>query len=448
MAGRKKWLKNAVQLRLSVGLSVAILLTALLSGGLTYYLALDEANELQDDTLSQIAQLINYVPAQAPALDKTAQKMEGEVDASIAIAFLSPDASAQNVFELIQPFRSGFQDVQSHGQHYRVLVHQIAGGSLVAVGQLRAVRDEIASESALRTLIPLAILLPILLLVANDLTRKSFRPMLRLAEEVNQRDERDLTPFADEGIPDEVRPFVVGINKLLQNIATAMQTQKRFIADAAHELRTPLTALTLQAEHLSATDMPPLAHQRLVAMRQGLSRTNRLLEQLLIMAREQQAPQAETVVPVSVESLFRELIEDLLPLASEKSIDLGVVNVPLAGQPLLIDKNSLYVTLKNVIENAIRYIPPEGQIDLSARLEANRLIVEVEDNGPGIPAEERERVFDAFYRPEGTPQPGSGLGLSIVKACVNRLGGQITLKTSQRFPSGLLVQIALPAAVR
>lgn len=444
MAGFQKQVKNSLKFRLSVALSVAILFTAVISCGLTFYFALDEAHELQDDTLTQIASVIHY----NPDIQSSVQPLDSDNDSRVEVEFISANGSALQprsfTFQLTPPIREGFQDVISGGKPYRVLVHRLSAMQLVAIGQQRDVRDEISFESALRTLIPLSLLLPVLLLVATDLIRKAFRPVSNLADEVHQRDERDLTPFTEDNIPDEIRPFVSGINKLLHKVDEAMQTQKRFIADAAHELRTPLTALSLQAERLSASAMSPEAQSRLNNLQQGLSRTKNLLDQLLLLAREQQNASHESHQPLHIPQLFREVIESLHPLAQEKNIDIGVLETDSASQQIITDKHTLIIVVKNLVENAIRYIPENGQIDLSVTVTPHEAVINIEDNGPGIAADERARVFDAFYRPEGMTQPGSGLGLSIVKACVNRLGGDVTLLPARQFPSGVLARIVLP----
>jgi two-component system, OmpR family, sensor kinase len=452
MAGGKEQMRMSIQRRLSIGLSGAIVFTAVFSCALTFWLALDEAHELQDATLSQIAHVINYSSATNSRLNKTVQKMEGENDTSISMEFITadgmPHANSDIAFQLPRPIANGFQEVNANGQRYRVLVYPLSPQLRLAIGQRTEVRNDIAFDSALRTLIPLVLLLPILLLVTRVLIRRSFAPLRRLAEEVDHRDDNDLTPFEDQQIPQEILPFLTGINKLLSKVDGTLQTQKRFIADAAHELRTPLTALSLQIERLADAQMSPDAQARLVVLRQGLTRAKTLVEQLLSLARAQQSPQRRDNEPLQVGVLFREVIESLYPLAAEKSVDIGMVPVVGPERPLFVDKEALSTALKNLTENAIRYIPERGQIDLRASFTAHSVMIDVEDNGPGIADAERERVFDAFYRPEGTTPPGSGLGLSIVKACVSRLGGAVTLHPARHFATGLLVRITLPAATK
>lgn len=448
MAGGKKQMSTSIQRRLSIGLSGAIVFTAFFSCALTFWFALDEAHELQDDTLSQIAHVINYSSATGNRLSQTVQKMEGDNDARIAMEFITaegvPHPQSDIAFQLPQPIANGFQEVVANGQRYRVLVYPLSPQLRVAIGQRIEVRNDIAFDSALRTLIPLVLLLPVLLLVSRVLIQRSFAPLRRLAREVDQRDDNDLTPFEDPQIPQEIVPFLTGINKLLSKVDGTLQTQKRFIADAAHELRTPLTALSLQIERLADAQMSPDAQARLMVLRQGLARAKALVGQLLSLARAQQSPPRRSADPLRIGDLFREVIESLYPLAAEKSIDIGMVPVSGPERPLFVDKETLYTAVKNLAENSIRYIPENGQIDLRACFTAQAVMIEVEDNGPGIADAERERVFDAFYRPEGTTPPGSGLGLSIVKVSVSRLGGSVTLHSADHFATGLRVGITLP----
>lgn len=450
MASFKKRVKQSVQYRLSVSLFIAIVIAGLLSGGLTFFLALDEAHELQDNTLSQIANLLSYAPGRENLPELIRHSMEGDNEAKIFVEYLS---SANHVmpasdvhFMLPAKLNNGFQDISSKNHHYRIFIHQLSPEMKVIIGQRSDARDEIAFDSALRSLIPFVILLPIFLVMAVRVIRKAFFPLRNIANTLIRRSDGDLTPVVDTAIPDEIQPFVDSINGLLNKVETTIRTQKRFIADAAHELRTPLTALSLQAERLSASEMSEEAQKRLSVLRTGLTREKVLLEQLLSLAREQQDNSQGRWESVSVITLFRDLIESVIPLADEKYIDIGIPeSAEMVYEPVIMtEKSTLYTAFFFQAEDGIRDIPEHGQIDLSVRYTDHHMVIEVEDNGPGIPDEEKKNVFDAFYRLEGTTLPGSGLGLSIVKACIIRLGGTVTLEKAIHFPTGLLVRICLP----
>ncbi|TKI08862.1 sensor histidine kinase [Martelella alba] len=448
MASFKKRIKNSIQGQLTLALSLAIIIIALISGGLTFASALDEAHELQDRMLQQMAIVIQNAPAARRPQEKWSLGVEDDKDARIFVDDLSLSGSEWNGntthFHLSPAVTTGFHNIDTHSETYRVLVTKPSSKRMIAIGQQTDVRDDIAFKSALRTLIPFSITLPVLVLVAVLLIRHSLKPVTTLANEVRQRDEIDLTPLTKKQIPNEILPFISGINRLLGKVDYAMQAQKRFIADAAHELRTPITALILQAERLSGSPMSTEASERLIALRLGLKRTKNLLEQLLALARQQQTNDGLLYEWISIDDIFRQVLETLLPLALEKKIDIGISSTSQSNVSVFTEKNALYTALKNLTENAVRYIPEGGQIDLHVHKTGAHSIIAVEDNGPGIDKAMRTRVFDAFYRIEGAAETGSGLGLSIVQACIAKMGGVITLLDSPHFTSGLMAKMVIP----
>lgn len=334
----------------------------------------------------------------------------------------------------------GVQTVAVDSDTWRVFVKTLDAGSRIAVSQRTKVRDDIARNSALSTLMPFVILIPVLLLMVGDLIRQMFSPLKLLASDLDQRAEQDLRRVSEVNLPSEIHPFVVAINRLLGRVSESIAVQHRFVADAAHELRSPLTALSLQAGQLEASDMSPLARARLTTLRSGLKRTQILIVQLLAFARAQQA-QLEKPPLIPILPVLRQVLEDLMPLAEAKNIDLGVLGEIDAG--INIDGHDLGSMVKNLVENAIRYSPFGGQVDLSVQVTSGEVSLIVEDTGPGIPVSERQRVFDPFYRILDHDGDGSGLGLSIVKAIADRVGATVTLETTspQRSASGLRVTV-------
>lgn len=440
MDGGKKRLMGSLQLKLSLGLSIAIIVVALAAGSFSFYASFEEAHELQDTTLTQIAGLIRSDKISGLRQHDTAAP--GNDDTAVIVQLIPTTGdSAAGSFLANVPLKTGFQTLLVGGVSFRVLIHPLSPQWQVAVAQRTSERDEVAMESAWRTLIPLLVLIPILLLVVADLIKKSMQPISRLARDLEQRGEQDLTPLAVNELPSEITPFVAAINRLFGKVAGGVETQRRFVADAAHELRSPLTALSLQAERLSTIAMPEMAQQRMSRMLQGIKRTRHLLEQLLSLARVQQST-PRPMTQISVQTVFRSVIEDMLPLAEAKNLDLGV------WQPtevkLTLSEADLVTVVKNLVENAIRYTPPGGIIDLQVRVENDKAIVTVEDSGPGIAAEHRQRVLDAFYRIEGSGQSGAGLGLSIVNAALAQMGGTLLLEDSRRHASGLKASVILP----
>jgi two-component system OmpR family sensor kinase len=289
---------------------------------------------------------------------------------------------------------------------------------------------------------PFLILVPVLLLIVADLVRKMLRPIATLSVEIDQRAEQELHPISEGNLPVEVRPFVVAINRLLNRVAQAMLGQRRFVADAAHELRSPLTAMSLQAERLADAEMSALARQRLKVLQRGIERGRNLLDQLLSLAKAQAMPELPNS-RVSVQDIFRRVLEDLLPLAEAKKIDIGVEGEQDAH--LAMSELDLITVVKNLVDNAIAYTPQGGRVDLSVSTEGGYAVLSIKDNGPGIALTERGRVFDPFYRTLGSESIGSGLGLSIVKTILDRVGAQVTLDFADPLNrSGLCVRVLVP----
>ena len=450
MDGFKKRLNESVQFKLSFSLSLAILVIAMVAGLFSFVSAFDEAHELQDDMLRQVAALFDQQHLPLTHFGDDGRAKDSDEESRVIVQYLANGRKVTGKGETGAPLPlpitlpDGLHTLEVNGEPFRVLVKTTSNGERIAVAQETGVRDVIARDSALRTLMPLLILVPILLLIVADLVRKMFRPIASLSAEIDQRAEQELHPIEEKHLPAEVRPFVVAINSLLARVEKAMEAQRRFVADAAHELRSPLTALSLQAERLAEADMPDLARERLRTLRRGIERGRNLLDQLLTLAKAQSAldrPES----PVSVQDVYRRVLEDLMPLAEAKHIDIGVEG----EQDVLLWVNELdmIAVVKNLVDNAIRYTPTGGRVDLSVAEEEGRAISRVQDSGPGIQVVEQDRVFAPFYRILGSDQVGSGLGLSIVKAVTDRIGAEIQIGFSDEVThSGLCICVLMPLA--
>jgi two-component system OmpR family sensor kinase len=221
-----------------------------------------------------------------------------------------------------------------------------------------------------------------------------------------------------------------------------MDIQRRFVADAAHELRSPLTALSLQAERLADAEMSETARERLATLRRGIERGRALMDQLLTLARAQSTV-ATLSNQVSVQQVFRRALESLIPLAEAKNIDIGVESE--LDPMVLTDETGLVTIVKNLLDNAIRYTPSGGRIDLAVDVTDHHVILQVRDTGAGIPAEEQSRVFDPFYRAPGSDEKGSGLGLAIVQAIADRIGADVSVGyAAEQSKIGLCVNVKIP----
>ncbi len=450
MDGLKRRLNESVQLKLSFTLSLAILAVAIVAGVFSFFSAFVEAHERKDYLMRQVAQLIDrqrLSPA-APTTDTRLKDVDEESHVIVQrLGEANPNPSAADVdaggaLPLPTTLTDGLHTLEVGGETFRVLVKTTAAGERIAVAQESGFRNEIARDAALRTVMPFLILMPVLLLIVADLVRKMFRPIAALSKEIDDRAEQELHPIEDRHLPVEVRPFAVAINRLLARVGQSMESQRRFVADAAHELRSPLTAMSLQAERLADAEMSELARERLTVLRQGIERGRSLLDQLLTLAKAQSAinlPKA----PVSVQSIYRRVLEDLMPLAEAKDIDIGVEGTQDAE--VWASELDMITVVKNLVDNAIRYTPEGGRVDLSVKVSQGKAELHIQDNGPGIPLAERDRVFDPFYRTLGSEQIGSGLGLSIVQTIAHRIGAEIRLDFADEVQqAGLHVTVIVP----
>ncbi|MDP5240560.1 ATP-binding protein [Uliginosibacterium sp. 31-16] len=295
-----------------------------------------------------------------------------------------------------------------------------------------AVRAQTAGALAFRTILPVIATAPLLLLCVAWGVRHALRPLRKARREIGERAADDLRPLTTEGVPDEAQPFVREINSLFARINTEFEARRNFVADVAHELRSPLAALKLQVECLARAQTPEtrsLAHERVVA---GISRATRLVEQLLVLAREDAAPPGYSVT--TLPQVARLALSDAFTLAHARQIDLGAdlqENLPEAVFTVCGDVEALRTLLRNVLDNAVKYTPAGGVVNMTLQREPEAIILRIEDSGPGIPAEERERLFERFQRgSSGQDAGGSGLGLAIVRTIANRQGIEMTLDTS------------------
>ena len=409
-------------------LGTAILLAGLAAALASFGLAYSDAKEFQDNVLRQIATL-SAGDAAASRLPGARRQGAGtgasnDPESRIAIIHLPRDSRPDWLSGDLPP---GFHTLSTAPERLRVFVRDAPSGERTVVAQPTDARDEIAINSALRTLIPLLLLFPVLAWLIVRIVRSELAPIARISESLDEQPADRPRSIPDDGLPDEITPFVHAINRLLERVNHLMGQQRRFIADAAHELRTPLTALSVQAQNLRQAGSLDAVRERVVPLQEGIERARHLTEQLLSLARTQAGTTG--AIEVNVSAMARELIADYLPLAEAKRIDLGLDE----GAPLSVraSAEALRLVLKNALENALKYTPAGGEATIRLLRDHDDAVIEVIDNGPGIPASERESVFDAFYRMPATAGEGSGLGLAIAREAAIRLGGSVSLHARQ-----------------
>jgi two-component system OmpR family sensor kinase len=447
MDGTQARLTASLQRRLSIRLSLAILGIALIAGAFCFASAFHEAYEFQDEVLRQVASLIGPQGSGTIPVPGNTPDSDHDKEARVFVQRLGPlmpgsaAVSAQPAFSSL--LHDGLQTVDVAQGSFRVYVRTLPSGERLAISQRTEARDEIARHSSVATLMPFLLLVPLLLLMVTNSIRKMLQPIAALSAEVDRRSDRELHPIDTQTIPSEIRPLIVAINRLLARVSRAMQEQHRFIADAAHELRSPMTALSLQAERLAHMDMSQEGRERLTALRRGIDRGRALLEQLLTLARAQSGKSGAQGF-VSVHRVFRRVLEDLMPQAESRDINIGVTSE--IDVPVCANEADLVALLRNLVDNAIRYTPAHGRVDLAVHAETDSVVIDIADTGPGIAPSERARVFDPFYRVAGSPGIGSGLGLSIVDSMATRAGAVVTLAyADERAQTGLRVIVRFPS---
>ena len=427
--------------RLFVGLTAIILLTGAIGGMFAYSWAFGEAIELQDSILIQLASLAQN------ASFSGGQPLHGvEEDTEVWLIELGKTPRGLADDRQLFTLPDGLQVATWKNQPIRVLLRTRSDGSRFAVAQPTAVRDETARDVAFRTLLPIAALIPCLMVVTALVIAHSLRPMVRLAGDLDSRRADDMTPLPLKGTPSELHPFITSINGLLARMRLLMDQHRRFVADAAHELRTPITALSLQAENLDLVALPEVARERVAALKKGMHRTKHLLEQLLALARHEATPSGPAEMPLAaLDCVAKEVVADLLPEALDRGIDLGFALV----EPLTVRSEPVMLAaiIRNLLDNALRFTPRGGTIDIGVYREDDVAILQVEDTGPGIASTDMDQIFEPFFRGSRPEGEGTGLGLSIVKRIVDSLGGGIALENiAGTGRSGLRVTVRLPIA--
>jgi two-component system OmpR family sensor kinase len=427
---------SSLQRRISVWLSIFILIAGLIAASASFLLALSDASESQDIQLDEVAaalsrQAFDSIPPDH--LPKDAEEAESRfVIAQLGVAPGASNPSVNFVLPLSLP--DGLQTIRRKGQKWRVMVSRDSNGKRFAVAQTLSARDEDAVSTALLVLAPLALLIPALLIAVRIALRRAFAPLLTLSQEADRVDGSNFTALRVDDIPSELQPFVLAVNRLLQRLGTAIEQQRRLISDAAHELRSPVAALTVQTENIRSATLAPDDHERVAALHRGLARIALLIEQLLGFARVQGRTDHATV-NVALDEVVRAAIEATLPLARSKNIDLGCTR--LDDVQIIGTQQDAYALVRNAIDNAVRYTPPDGSVDVSVQRVGRAACFIVEDTGPGIPPDDLRRVFEPFVRILGNRETGSGLGLAIANGAAMAMGGHIELSNATSPATGL-----------
>lgn len=415
----------------------ALMLTGLLVSIITYLLAWGAFNKIRDYGLEQIAYSVVRHGVQYDN-DDDVRNDHGQFVSQIWMADNSLFYSS--IDEAAPPRQApGLHVLEWQGTEWRIFTLR-EGGMTIQVATTSASRSRKFASIAPWLLLPLVVLVVVLGLLIRAAVGRALAPLEQVRAEVSQRGVMSLHALDVRGMPDEVAPLVATLNDLLERLDQALIAQRRFIADAAHELRSPLTAVKLQAQlaNRAATDA-----EREAALEQllgGVDRAAHMIDQLLNTARLEPAARQNAFESVALDQLIKQIVGNFSTQAEARQIDLGVGTCAALSVPGQSD--SLRMLLSNLIDNAVRYTPVGGRVDVELTNDNGTACIRVSDTGPGIPAAEREHVFERFFRVHGSEVSGSGLGLSIARQVALLHRGEILLEPTTG--KGLTVQVRLP----
>lgn len=420
---------RTIRSQLLLGLLGGTLACTLVAGGAIYFKVLEESNELFDYQLRQVATTLPV--GQTGTL---ARREHGDPEEDVVIQVwdhagrLTYASAAAHVLPAAE--RPGYAMLASGDETWRVYLLD-RDGDQVQVAQAVSAREELAARLALRSLLPFLAMLPVLGLLIYAVVGRSLRPLGRLANALGRRSPRDLQPLGVEDQPPELKPVVVALDDLLLRLDEALRSQRAFVADAAHELRSPLTALQLQLQLAERAGDDAQRQVAFTKLHQRLDRAIHLVQQLLTAARQEGGAGAvlSDPAPVDLLELARACVGERYDQACVKEIDLGIVDdeVQVTLPRVLGSADSLRILIGNLLDNALRYTPAGGRVDVTVSHADGAVLLQVLDDGPGIAPADRERVLDRFYRAAGQAEWGSGLGLSIVRSIADAHGATIRL---------------------
>jgi two-component system OmpR family sensor kinase/two-component system sensor histidine kinase QseC len=430
---------TSIRTRLLLALILLVALVSLVAATVTYRRVLSETSTLFDYQLRQMALSLRSQVQLAPRIEVPPD--QGDTDFVIQIwnPFGARMYLSRPGLPVINQVVLGYADLSLQGEDWRAYGLQTVDG-VIQIAQPVRVRERLARAAALRVVVPLLLLLPIMVLFVTWIVRRGLMPLRRVTAEVQRRDVRSLAPLATDHLPREITPLVGELNRLLDRLGEAFTAQRAFIADAAHELRSPLTALRLHLQLLERAPDESARAEALLALRGAIERSIHLVEQLLALARSEPQDGPAGFNSIELGAAAAAAVADNHAMAVERHIELALES----STDLLVraDHESVRTLVRNLVDNAVRYTPLGGSVRVRCTRRDDRTLLEVIDTGPGIPLADRERVFDRFYRRAGEQESGSGLGLAIVKAIARRHGAEVALDDAPG--GGLRAAVSFP----
>jgi two-component system, OmpR family, sensor histidine kinase QseC len=422
-----------------------------------YLGSMDEAERLFNQRMMQQVDLLNYTLS---GLTDLAQRREDilllperglDDGASLELQWVANDGqllarSAAMPMTVVAPLKAGFTFVNFDHYRWHLLVTPSAdNNSWFILAERDDQRYRLAESMILQAVYPMVLAIPIIGAVIWLVLAIGLKPIRRLAEELRQREATDLHPLDQHDMPVELAQLAQSANDLLRRLGASFAREKRFSGDAAHELRTPIAALKIHCDNLLQEQAVP--SDTALRLQAGIQRMHYLVEQILVLNRTAPDHFMGQFEPVNLTALVKEMIAE-----HSAALEAKHHYIEFDGDESWVmgDRLALESLVNNLLGNAIKYTSPGGRIAVNTWLRGRSVVLEVMDNGPGIPEGQHERVFDRFYRVGGdrhySHTPGCGLGLSIVKQVVDLHDASIHL-TPSRFEHGLLVMVTFAAYV-
>ncbi|MEP7262019.1 MAG: ATP-binding protein [Usitatibacter sp.] len=337
----------------------------------------------------------------------------------------------------------GFSDEQVAGERWRAYRRvDMENDFVIIVAHRQDERDALVRDFAVRLLAPFALGLPLVALAIWLAVARALVPLVRLARDVGLRGVDRLAPVDATEAPREIVPLVDALNHLFARLERSFDNERRFTGDAAHELRTPLAALRTHAEVALTTASDERRRRSLEQVVAGVERAGRLVEQMLTLARLDSAMRRDETA-ADLGEIAREVVEAMRPEAAARRVTV-VLEAPSQGPRVGGEAAMLHALVRNLVENALRHAPEAGRVRVGLGEEGGRAKLAVEDSGPGVPPEFRERIFERHFRLPGDSGGAAGLGLSIARRVAQLHGGAIGADASPSL-GGLRVTVTFPA---
>jgi two-component system, OmpR family, sensor kinase len=436
---------RSIRTRLLIGLLAGVIVVQLTVYLLIYARIEDEIDELFDSELERSALSVNPAEPQA-TVPLPPRKVENPQEGMVITLWRSPSGppayQSRPLAGIARATPDGFSKMVIDGRGWRLFARNVGQQQLVVAAQPADIRDVAARKITLRTMLPSLGALPLAALMIWLGVSYGLSPLVRITADLRKRSHRDLSPIDAKQLPPDIAPVVDALNELMVRLAGIIASQRTFIADAAHELLTPLTALRLQAQMLARAATPERRDEAMGELQGGVARTLQLARQLLTLARHDGDADADYVGEVDLVSVVSRVMALHRPLAEDKQLHLELIAPAHAS--VNGNDEALAILVSNLIENSIKYSDRGGRVRVNLGQETLWVVLRVEDSGPGIPAHERQRVFDRFYRRRDTYASGSGLGLSIAKDIAARHDACIALATSDAL-GGLSASLTFSA---